>query len=124
MTRVVTKLAIELARFTDVVEYEYAACHAALAVANWRGGTLNIELVAIATNQQRRPDRLDRTITSYGYRQRIFERLTRFLMKAAKYFIDRPSARIIDFPTRQLFGNRVNVLDIAIRICRDDTIAD
>ena len=60
VARVVGELAVQLAALADVVEHQHAARHRARAVADRRGRALDVHLVAVALDQQRRPHRLDR----------------------------------------------------------------
>jgi hypothetical protein len=57
---VIAQAPIELARFTDIVEHQHPAPDLAVAGADRRGGTLDVQLVAIPPDQQHRPHRLDR----------------------------------------------------------------
>src|SRR5690606_4551564 len=98
VTGVIAEPPIQLARLAHVVEYQDAAGDLALAVADWRGGALDIQLVAVAADQQCRTDGLDRAVAADRNREGILERLAGFFVKAAEDIVDRPAARIVDLP--------------------------
>ena len=124
VTRVIAETTIQLTGLRNVVEHEHAPGDHSLAVANRGGRTLDIELVTVSTDQQRRAHGLDRPVPSYRYDQRILERLAGFLVEPSKDLVQWPTAGVVDFPARQFLGDRVHVFDIAISVCGDDTVAD
>ena len=69
---------------------EHTAGDIAIRIADRRGGTFNVKLVAVPANQQRRTHRLDRTIAANRDGQRILEWLAGLFMEAAEYFVDGP----------------------------------
>ena len=124
MTRVIGQLAIQLAALADVVEHQHAARHVARAVANRRGAALDVQLVAVATDQQRRPHGLDRARAPDRDRQRILQRLAGFLVEAAEDLVDDATLRMLEAPAGQLLGDRIQIFDAALRVGGDDAVAD
>ncbi len=124
MTRVVAEPPIQFAGFGHVVEDEHAAGDVAFAVADRRCRALDIELVAVAADQQGRAYRLDRAVAAHRDRQRVLERLAGLLVKAAEDLVDRPAAGVVDLPAGEFLGDRVDVLDIALGVGRDDAVTD
>ncbi len=124
MARVIREPPIEFARFAHVMEHQHAAAHGSGAVANRRGGALDIELVAVAPDEQHRPHGLDRARAADRNGQRILERLAGFLVEGAEDLVDRPSLRVFQPPAGQLLGDRIDVFDAGARVGRDDAVAD
>ena len=124
MARVITQSTIQLARLTNIVKHKNAAGYTTLTITDRRCGTFDVELIAIAPNQQCRPYRFNRTITPNRYGQRVFERLTGLFMEGTKNFIDGTSARIVNLPACQLLRDRIDVLNNAITIRRDDAVTN
>src|SRR6476469_1166471 len=81
--RVIREAAIQLAALGHVMEHEYAARHRARAIPNRRRGAFDVQLVAVATNQQHRSHALDRPRAANRNAQRILERLARFFVERA-----------------------------------------
>src|SRR5690606_27773637 len=124
VTRVIGKLAIELAALAHVVEHQHAAGDVAGSVANRRGAALDVQLVAVAADQQRRTHRLDGARAANGDRERILERLARFFVEAAEDLVDHPSLRMRQAPAGPLLGDRIQIFDAALRVGRDDAVTD
>src|SRR5882757_1792395 len=80
VTRVVAQTPVELARLAHIVEYQHAARNGAAAVANRRCRAFDVNLVAVAADEQHRPDRLDRTRAADRDGQRVFERFASLLV--------------------------------------------
>ena len=115
---------IEFARFADVVKHEHAARHVALTVSNRRRRALDIKLVAVAANQQCRADGFDRAIAANRHGQRILERLAGFFMESAEDLVDGPAARVVDFPSRQLFRDGIDVFRVTLRVRGNNAVAN
>ncbi len=124
VTGVVTQAAVQFARFADVVEDQHAAGDIAFAIANRRGGAFDIQLVAVAADEQCRAHGLDRAAATYRYGQGVLEGFAGLFVETAEYFIDGTAARIVDLPAGQLLGDRIDVFDVALGIGRDDAVAD
>ena len=124
VARVVRELAIQLAALADVVEHQHAAEHIAGAVANGRGAALDVQLVAVAPDQQRRPHALDRARAPDRNRQRILQRLAGLLVEAAEDLVDDAALRVLQAPAGELLRHRVEILDAALGVGRDHAVAD
>ena len=124
MARVVGELAVQLAALAHVVEHQHAARDRARAVADRRGGALDVHLVAVALDQQRRPHRLDRAAAADRDRQRVLERLAGLLVEAAEDVVDGPALRLLEAPAGELLGDRVEVLDDQRGVGGDHAVAD
>src|SRR5580658_3622167 len=121
---VVGEPAVELARFADVVEHQHAAGHVAGTVADRRGGALDVQLVAVAADEQHRPDRFDRTDAPDRHRQRVLQRFAGLLVERTEDLLDRAAHGVFQAPAGQLFGDRVDVVDGRVCIGGDDAVAD
>src|SRR5688572_991137 len=121
---VVGKATIELAALRDVVEHEHATRHLARAVANGRRRAFDIQLVAIAANEQHRAHALDGPRAADRHRQRILERLAGLLVEGAVDLFDGPTHRVLEPPARELLGHGIDVIDRAVRIRRHDAVTD
>src|ERR1019366_1898300 len=89
-----------------------------------RGGALDVQLIAVAPDQQHRPHRFDRARAANRYRQWVFQRFAGLLVEGTEDLLDRPPHRILEPPARELLGYGVDVIDGRERIGRDDPIAD
>ena len=124
VTGVIGQAPVQLARLADVVEDEHAAGYGAAAVTDRGGCAVYVEFVAVAADQQHRSDRLDRAGAADRHRQRVLERLAGFLMEAAEHLLDRAPLAVLEPPAGQRLGDRVDVVDDAAGIGRDDAVAD
>ena len=124
VTRVIAQTPVQLARFAHIMEHQHAARHRAAAVANGRCRAFDIDFVAVAANQQHRPHRLDGARAADGDRQRIFQRFARFLVECAEDLLDRPALAILETPSGERLGDRVQIVDHALGVGGDDAVAD
>ena len=124
VARVIGQLAVQLAALAHVVEHEHAARHRARSVADRRGGALDVHLVAVALDEQRRPHGLDRAAAADGHRQLVLERLAGFLVEAAEDVVDVLALRLLEAPPGQVLCNRVEVLDGQVLVGGDHAVAD
>ena len=67
---------------------------------------------------------LNSAIAANRNRERVFEWLAGLFMEATENLVDRLAARVIDLPTGQFLGDRINVFHIAFSSCRNDAITD
>jgi len=91
---------------------------------NGRSSALDIELVAVAPNQQRGTYGLDRPIAPHRDRDWVLDRLARLLVKAAEDLVDRSPDRIVELPARELGRDRVQVLHSRLGVGGHDAVAD
>src|SRR5215472_3173590 len=124
VARVIGEPAVELARLAHIVEHQHPAGHVPRAIADRRGGALDIELVAIAPDEEHRPHRLDGANAADRHRQRILERLAGLLVEGAEDLLHRASHGVFQAPAGELFRHRVDVVDGGAGIGGDDAIAD
>ncbi len=124
VARVIGEPPIQFARLADVVEHENAARHRAAAVANRRGGALDVDFVAVAPDEQHGAHRFDRAGAPDRDCQRIFERLAGLLVKSPENLLDRPALGVLEAPAGQGFRDRIDVVDHALLIGRDHAVAD
>ena len=124
MARVIAQAPVELARFADVMEYQHAARDRAAAVADRRGGALDIDFIAVATDQEHRPHRLDRARAADRHRQRIFQRLAGFFVERAEDLLDGAPLAVLQAPAGERLGHRIQIVDHALGIGRDHAVAD
>ena len=106
------------------MEHEHAAGHRARAIANRRRGALDVQLVAVATNEQHRAHALDRTRAADRHAQRILERLAGLFVERAIDLFDGPAHRIFEAPAGELLGHGIDVVHRGVRIGRDDAVTD
>ncbi len=121
---VVGQAAVQLARLADVVEYQHAADDLAHVVADRRRGTLDVELVAVAPDQQHGAHRLVQPVTADGDRQRVLHRLAGLLVEAAEDLVHLAPGGIVQRPASELLRHRVEVLDTTVRVRGDHAVAD
>src|SRR5690606_8057377 len=95
VARVIRELAIELAAFADVVEHQHAARDGPLVIAYRRSAAFDVQLVAVASDEQRRAYRLDGTGAPDRHRQRVLERLAGFFVEAAEDLVDGSALRVL-----------------------------
>src|SRR6516225_5534109 len=124
VARVVGEAAIELARLTHIVEHQHPARDVARAIADRGRGALDVELVAIAADQQHRPHRFDGPYAADRDRQGILERLAGLLVEGAEDLLHRAPHGVFQAPAGELFRHRVDVVDGRVGIGGDDAIAD
>jgi len=124
VTRVVRKPPIELARLAHVVEHQHAAGHGAAAVPDRGGRAFDVDFVAVAADEQHGPHGLDGARAADGHGQRIFQRFAGFLVESAEDLFDRPPLTILEAPSRERLGNRIQIVDDALGIGGDDAVAD
>jgi hypothetical protein len=124
MAGVIREFAIELAAFADIVKHQHAAGHRPGAVADGRGTAFDVQLVAVATDQQCGPYRLDGMRAANGHRQWIFQRLAGFFVKAAEYLINGTPHGVLDTPAGQGLGHRIQILHLTVCIGGNHTIAN
>ena len=119
VARVVGEPPIELARLADVVEHQHAARYRAAAVADGRGRAFDVDLVAVAADEQHRPHRLDRARAADRDRERILERLAGLLVKGAEDLLDRASLAVLEAPPGERLRHRIQIVDDALGVGGD-----
>ena len=124
MARVIGETAVQFPRLAHVVEDEHAAGDRSAAVADGRGGALDVDLIAVAADEQHRADRFDRPRAADGHRERILERLAGFLVESAEDLLDGASLAVLEPPAGEGLGNRIDVVDHALGVGGDDPVAD
>ncbi len=124
VTGVVGEPAVQFARLADIVEHEDRAGHVAAVVPDRCRGALDVDLVAVAADEQRRAYRLDRARAADGDCERVFERLAGLLVEAAEHLVDLAPGGLLELPSGQLLGHRIEVLDVALGIGGDHAVAD
>ncbi len=125
MARVIAEATVQITRLTDVVEDQDTAGDARLAITNRRRRALDIQLVAVAPDQQRRPHRLDRAIAANRNGQRDSRAARRFLRGNPRKIssIGRPLASSTFQPvSSSATGLTYSTLHLGVR--RNDAIAD
>ena len=106
------------------MKHQDATANVTRAIANRRGRTFYVQLVAIAADQQRRSDGFYQATTLDRHCQRVFQRLASLFVETAKYFIDLLALCILQRPTGQVFRDRVQVIDDAVFIGGYHAVAD
>ena len=124
MRGVIREAAVELAALGDVMEHEHAAGHRARAIADRRRGALDVQLVAVATDQQHRAHALDRARAADRHAQRILERLAGLFVERAVDLFDGPAHRVFEAPAGELLGHGIDVVHRGVRIGRDHAVTD
>ena len=124
MARVIRQPAIELARLADVMEHQHAASHVTRTVTDRCRRAFDIQLIAVAADEQHGPNGLDRPDAADRDAQRILQRLAGLFVEGPEDLFDGPPHRIFETPSRQLFSDRVDVVDRGVGIGRDDAITD
>src|SRR6185312_2328044 len=124
VARMIGEAAIQLTGLGDVVEDQDAARHPARAIANRSCGALDIELIAVAADEEHRANRLDRPDAADGDAERVLERLAGLFVESAEDLLHRPPHRILETPARQCFRHGIDVVDDGIGIGGDDAVAD
>jgi hypothetical protein len=116
--------ALQAPLLAHVVEHHDHADQAAAAVADRRGRVLHRDFLAAPVDQQRRLGHLDQAAFAQAARDRAVDRLARGFRDHLEHFRDRPPGRLARIPARELLGDRVEVLDPAVGVRRDDRVAD
>ncbi len=124
MARVVGELAVQLAALAHVVEHEHAAGDGPGTVADRRGRALDVHLVAVALDEQRRAHGLDGAAAADRHRERVLERLAGLLVEPAEDVVDVPALGFLEAPAREVLRDRVQVLDGQVLVGRDHAVAD
>ena len=106
------------------MEHQHAAGHRARAVADRRRGALDIQLIAVAADQQHRAHALDRSRAANRNAQRILERLAGFFVEGAVDLFDGPAHGVFEAPAGELLGHGIDVVHRGVRIRRDHAVTD
>src|SRR5688572_24211016 len=106
------------------MEHQHAARHVTERIADRRGRALDIELVAVAPNQQRRPHGLDRTVAAHRDADRVLDRLAGLLVKTTEDFVDVAADGIVEPPASELRSHWIEILHPRLAIRRHDAVAD
>ncbi len=106
------------------MEHQHATGHVAGAIADGGRRAFDIQLIAVAPDEEHRPHRLDRANAPDGNAQRIFERLAGLFVKGTEDLLDRTPHGVLETPAGQLFRNRVDVVDGRMSVSGDDAVAD
>ena len=115
---------VQLARLADVVKHEHAARDAAERIADRRRRALDVELVAVATDQQRGPHGLDGAVAAHRDADGVLDRLARLLVEAAEDLVDGAADGVVEPPTRELGRHGIQILHARLGVRRHDAVAD
>ena len=111
-----------LARCADIAEYQHRSDRAAIPVADRRRGVLDRESFAGAGDQHGVRAGLERAVVAQYPGDRILDGLARDFVIDGKDRRKRTATRLLRMPSRQALGHRVEVLDPAFDVGRDDAI--
>ncbi len=124
MRGLVTELAEQARFFADIMEHHDRADDIADAITNGCRRVLNRNLFAIPRNQNRVfCERNDTTFLQTAY-YRVFDRSSRMLVNDHHDLCHAGALCTADVPAREVLRDGINVIDIAVRVCRNDAVAD
>src|ERR1700733_10755340 len=119
MTRLVGQRAFEAPFLRNIVKYDDRADHPALPVADGCRRLLDRHFLPGPCDEHGMVRRRTSLTAAQRAHQWILDRLTRDLVDEIQDLADRTSARLRQTPRRKRFGDRIDVLDAAFRICAD-----
>ena len=122
--RLVGKLAKQAGFLTDIMEYHHGSDDVADSIPNRCRGILNRHFCAIFVYQYGVVGKRDYAPLSQTAYYRVFDRRSRMLVDNAHDVFDRLAARIAALPTGKTQSDRIEVVNAAVCIGCNDTVAD